>query len=195
MRGKMAGKQAKVLTDGQLQAALRAARTTRYPERDRVILLLSAKAGMRAAEIAGLTWAMVLDAGGHMGSQIALADNIAKKGSGRMIPLHPSLGHALATLGRKAGIEGHVVKSERRERLSPGSVVNWFKTFYAKLGLQGCSSHSGRRTFITLAARRAARVGGSIRDVQLLAGHRSLRHTQDYIEGDSRAQRRLVNLL
>ena len=191
----MAGQQAKILTDGQLQAALRATRTTRYPERDRVMLLLSAKAGLRAAEIAGLTWAMVLDAGGQIGSQIALADYIAKKGSGRLIPLHPSLGQALVKLSRKTGREGHIVKSERGERLSPGSVVNWFKTFYAKLGLQGCSSHSGRRTFITLAARRAARVGGSIRDVQLLAGHRSLRHTQDYIEGDSRAQRRLVNIL
>jgi integrase len=191
----MAGRQAKILTDGQLQAALRAARTTRYPERDRVMLLLSAKAGMRAAEIAGLTWAMVLDAGGHIGSQIALSNHIAKKGSGRSIPVHPRLRAALVPLLRRSRGQGHVIKSERGEAMSPGGVVNWFRTFYAKLGLEGCSSHSGRRTFITLAARRAARVGGSIRDVQLLAGHRSLRHTQDYIEGDSRAQRRLVNLL
>jgi integrase len=191
----MAGRQAKILTEGQLHAALRAARATRYPERDRMMLLLSAKAGMRAAEIAGLTWAMVLDAGGHIGSQIALADSIAKKGSGRVIPLHPSLGQALAKLSRKTGREGHVIKSERGERLSPGSVVNWFRAFYAMLGLEGCSSHSGRRTFITLAARRVARAGGSIRDVQLLAGHRNLRHTQGYIDGDTRAQRRLVNLL
>src|SRR6201989_2986108 len=115
MRGKMAGKQAKVLTDGQLQAALRAARATRYPERDRVMLLLSAKAGMRAAEIAGLTWAMVLGAKGQIDSQIALADSIAKKGSGGIIPLHPGLGQALAKLSRKTGREGHVIKSERGE--------------------------------------------------------------------------------
>src|ERR1700754_1990711 len=124
MRGKMAGKQAKVLTDGQLRAALRAARTTRYPERDRVVLLLSAKAGMRAAEIAGLTWVMVVDAGGHIGSQIALADNIPKKRWGRLTPLHPSLSQALAKLSRKTSREGHVIKSERGERLSAGSVVN-----------------------------------------------------------------------
>jgi integrase len=110
-------------------------------------------------------------------------------------PLHPSLGQALAKLSRKTNREGRVIKSERGERLSPGSVVNWFRAFYARLGLEGCSSHSGRRTFITLAARRVARAGGSIRDVQLLAGHRSLRHTQGYVDGDSRAQRRLVNLL
>src|SRR5277367_1032927 len=137
MRGKMAGRQAKILTEGQLQAALRATRATRYPERDRVMLLLSAKAGMRAAEIAGLTWAMVLDAGGRIGSQIALADSIAKKGSGRVIPLHPRLGQALAKLSRKAGGEGHVINSERGGRLSAGRVVNWFRAFYAELGLEG----------------------------------------------------------
>jgi DNA repair protein RadC len=40
--------------------------------------------------------------------------------------------------------------------------VNWFKAFYRRLGLAGCSSHSGRRTFITLAARRISKAGGSI---------------------------------
>jgi integrase/recombinase XerD len=63
------------------------------------------------------------------------------------------------------------------------------------LGLDGCSSHSGRRTFITTAARKAHKAGGSLRDVQLLAGHKSLSVTQGYIDGDTEAQRRLVALL
>jgi integrase len=191
----MAGRQAKILTNGQLSAALKATRQTRYPTRDKAMLLLSAKAGLRAAEIAGLTWAMVTDADGRLAEHIALSNHIAKKGSGRFIPVHPLLRAALTPLQRQARSVGHIIKSERGQALSPGSVVNWFRAFYAKLGLQGCSSHSGRRTFITVAARRVARAGGSLRDVQILAGHRSLRHTQDYIEGDSRAQRRLVNLL
>ncbi len=191
----MAGRQAKILTEGQLSAALRAAGKTRYPARDKAILLLSAKAGLRAAEIAGLTWPMLTDAEGRLSQHIALSNHIAKKGSGRLIPIHPRLRAALLPLQRKAKNMGHVIKSERGERLAAGSVVNWFRVFYEKLGLKGCSSHSGRRTFITLAARRVARAGGSIRDVQMLAGHRSLRHTQGYIEGDSRAQRRLVSLL
>ncbi len=41
----MAGKQAKVLTRLQVQAALRHARRSRYPLRDRVMILLSIKAG------------------------------------------------------------------------------------------------------------------------------------------------------
>jgi integrase/recombinase XerD len=191
----MAGRQAKILSEGQLLAALRSTRNTRYPTRDKVMLLLSAKAGLRAAEIAGLTWAMLTTADGEIGEHIALANSIAKKGSGRAIPLHPRLKSALGQLAKVTGKEGHVIKSERSEKLSPGSVVNWFKAFYRRLGFEGCSSHSGRRTFITLAARRISKAGGSIRDVQMLAGHRSLRHTQGYIEANTQAQRRLMNLL
>jgi len=54
------------------------------------------------------------------------------------------------------------------------------------MGLNGCSSHSGRRTFITNAAKKISSVGGSLRDVQMLAGHSSLAVTQRYIEGMAR---------
>ncbi len=50
----------------------------------------------------------------------------------------------------------------------------WFARAYRTIGLAGCSSHSGRRTFITRAARLVHKAGGSLRDVQLLAGHRSI---------------------
>ena len=59
----------------------------------------------------------------------------------------------------------------------------------------GCSSHSGRRTFITNAARKISTVGGSLRDVQMLAGHTNLRTTQRYIEANAEAQVRVVGLL
>jgi integrase len=75
------------------------------------------------------------------------------------------------------------------------SIVVWFKRAYAYLGLDGCSSHSGRRTFITRAARLVHETGGSLRDVQLLAGHRSIQTTQRYIDGDTDAQRKLVSLI
>ena len=68
--------------------------------------------------------------------------------------------------------------------------MNWFTALYTDVGLQGCSSHSGRRTFITASARMVAKVGGSLRDVQELAGHRALTTTERYIEGDRDAQRR-----
>lgn len=79
--------------------------------------------------------------------------------------------------------------------MTPDSIVNWFTALFALTRLRGCSSHSGRRTFVTLAARRVAQVGGSLRDVQQLAGHRSIQTTQGYIDGNETAQRRLVRLL
>jgi integrase/recombinase XerD len=79
--------------------------------------------------------------------------------------------------------------------MTPVSIVNWFAGAYRFVGLSGCSSHSGRRTFITRAARLVHKAGGSLRDVQLLAGHRSIQTTQRYIDGDTDAQRKLVSLL
>jgi integrase len=79
--------------------------------------------------------------------------------------------------------------------MTPLSIVIWFSRMYSELGFDGCSSHSGRRTFITRAARLVHKAGGSLRDVQLLAGHRSIQTTQRYIDGDSDVQRRLVSLL
>ena len=58
-----------------------------------------------------------------------------------------------------------------------------------------CSFYSGRRTFITNAARKISSVGGSLRDVQALAGHSSLAVTQRYIEGDGEARVKIVDLV
>ncbi|MGE0093767.1 MAG: tyrosine-type recombinase/integrase [Alphaproteobacteria bacterium] len=191
----MAGKQAKILSRRQLEAALQAVRRGRHSERDRVIVLLSAKAGLRAGEIAALTWSMVLTPTRELATAIELQDRAAKKRSGRSIPVHPDLRRALLQLARKTGTKGHVVKSERGPAMTANSVVNWFNVLYRGLGFVGCSSHSGRRTFITRAARLVARTGGSLRDVQKLAGHRSISQTQAYIDADAFAQRRLVALI
>ena len=193
----MAGKQAKTLTRQQVATALRHTRHGRYPGRDRVMILLSVRAGLRAGEIAKLTWPMLLDADGRIGNRIELHDRAAKKGSGRTIPLHPDLRRALQQLRRYTGAEGAVIRSERggSRGMRPGSVVNWFRRLYHDIGLRGCSSHSGRRTFITNAARLVFKAGGSLRDVQQLAGHQSIEQTQAYIDGSARAKRRLIGLI
>ena len=190
------GKQAKVLGSRDVADLLAFAECSRHPLRNRVIVLLSAKAGLRAGEIAGLTWDMVLDASGQISKSIELRDHAAKKGSGRLIPVHPDLADALS-VWRQASTEwsGHVVRSERGGPMTALSIVIWFKRAYEYVGLDGCSSHSGRRTFITRAARLVHKAGGSLRDVQLLAGHRSIQTTQRYIDGDTDAQRKLISLI
>ena len=191
----MLGKQAKILSDDNIRDLLAFTTLTRYPTRNRVIVLLSVKAGLRAGEIANLTWAMVTDPAGDIGLVIALEDRIAKKKSGRVIPLHSDLRNALATLQEMTGVDGPVIRSERDTPMAPATIVNWFTIAYRAIGLTGCSSHSGRRTFVTRAARLVHKAGGSLRDVQILAGHRSIQTTQRYIDGDTDAQRRLVALI
>src|SRR5271166_2542658 len=91
----MSGKQAKTLSTADLSDLLVFASCTRHPLRNAVIVLLSAKAGLRAGEIANLTWDMVVDANGQISGLIELRDDAAKKGSGRSIPIHPDLAAAL----------------------------------------------------------------------------------------------------
>ena len=191
----MAGKQAKILSVDALDSLLAYASSTRHPVRNAAIVLLSVKAGLRAGEIANLTWPMVLNASGELGATIALHDKAAKKGSGRTIPMHPQLANALHALASQSYSDGYVITSERGGQMTALSIVIWFRRAFAKIGLKGCSSHSGRRTFITRAARLVHKAGCSLRDVQLLAGHASIQTTQQYIDGDSDAQRRLVGLI
>ena len=68
-------------------------------------------------------------------------------------------------------------------------------TSIMKVGFVGCSSHSGRRSFITQAACKVGLCGKSLRDVQALAGYASLTTTARYIETDGEAQAKLVNLV
>ena len=149
----MAGKQAKILSLDDVHDLLVFASCTRHPLRNRVIVLLAAKAGLRASEIAKLTWDMVLDPTGDVGSVIELHDIVAKNGSGRLIPIHPDLREALAACRSLAPGIGPLIRSERGGPMMPMSIVVWFNRAFRNIGLTGCSSHSGRRTFITRAAR------------------------------------------
>jgi integrase len=200
------GKQAKVLSPVQIRTTLQFLQTTRNPERDTAIFLLSIKAGCRAKEIAEITWAMVTDPEGNIADAIQL-QNVASKGKngGRTIPLNKDLKAALETLkdfavakrlgnGFPFDLASNVVSSERGSRMSPNSIAHWFKRLYSSLGFDGCSSHSGRRSAITTWSRNVSRAGGSLRDVQALAGHSSLAMTQLYIEQNTDAQKSLVDL-
>lgn len=194
------GRQAKAFSQRDLDALLKVTNQARTPLRDQVIVLLAVRAGLRAGEIAKLTWGMVLDPHGDIATVIEVQKHIAKRGSGRRVPMHVELRRALrawknALPAERATHDAVVVPSSRGGPMRANSVVNWFVTRCRDAGLTGCSSHSGRRTFITNAARQAHRAGASLRDVQMLAGHRSIETTQLYIDGDSDAQRRLVGLI
>lgn len=191
------GKQAKTLTKGQAEAVLGYLAGTRWPTRNQAIFLLSTKAGLRAKEIASLTWRMVTDARGQIGQAIYLENAASKGSSGRVIPMSDDLRSALAAYAQTSIVLSgrFLIESERSDHMSPQAIVNLFWRWYREIGFDGCSSHSGRRTFITNSARKISTVGGSLRDVQMLAGHSNLRTTQRYIEPNPDAQKKIVELV
>jgi len=192
------GKQAKTLSRGQIEALLNHVSRSRHPVRNRTIILLSIRAGLRAKEISCLTWDMVTDSDGSIGNSIHLQDRASKGRSGRIIPMNSDLRSSLTRLREDSSNlrpSPFIISTERKDRTSSQSIVNLFCRWYNELGFNGCSSHSGRRTFITNAARKISTVGGSLRDVQLLAGHSNLATTQRYIEANGDAQRKIVELV
>ena len=129
------------------------------------MFLLSLKVGLCAKEIAALTWGMVTDAEGQVSDTLHLQNRATKgKTGGRSIPLHPDRRPPWSRLriwrGEAAAQDFPVIFSERGRGLSAAAVQLWFHRLYTSLGLAGCSSHSGRRTFITRAARKVSEVGG-----------------------------------
>jgi len=162
------------------------------------MVLLSVRAGLRAKEVAFLNWSMVTDAEGNVGEAIHLINKASKgKHGGRTIFLTPDLREALVALKASRSVDGNdrVIFGERTIEMSPTSVQVWFHRFYRSLGFEGASSHSGRRTFVTKLAKKIVEAGGSLKDVQELAGHASLSTTQRYIQGSNDAKRRVMGLI
>src|SRR6266853_1965435 len=165
------GKQAKILTEGQVKAALAAVQDRRYPQRDRVMVLLSVRAGLRAKETALATWGMVLDAEGNLGDALHLSNGASKgKRGGRVVPLNKELRAALDALkATRNGAEpgDRIIHSERAAGMSPGAVQVWFHRLYTdELGFKGASSHSGSRSLVSRCAKKSIGAGGSLRDGQ-----------------------------
>lgn len=178
-------KHAKTLDDLMFAKALDFVGQGEHRHRDRVMVLLSYKAGLRAQEIAGLQWTDVTDPTGAVRREgFTVPGDIAKKGRERTLPMNPALYDALLLLqaSRKPGAKDRVIYGVLKPDMTATGVTVWFHRLYEKLGFEGCSSHSGRRTFITRLARRAGLHDCSIKDVQMLAGHAHLATTERYIE-------------
>ena len=142
------GKQAKVLTETQIKAVLAAVDGRRYPKRDRVMVLLSIRAGLRAKEIALARWSMATDAEGNVGDALHLPNKASKgKNGGRTVWLRAELRDALVALQavRNPDSADYIIHSERDAGMSPGAGQVWFHRLYQDLGFAGASSHSGRR--------------------------------------------------
>ena len=186
----MAIKKAKTLTEEQFNELLGWTSLQRHSYRDIAMLMLSFKVGLRACEIARLRWRDVTDARGDVlpvGAPIDLGHHITKgKKPDTKVYMHKELRSALASLKKvinPLADDQLMYATERGVRfMSPNNIAAYLRRMYIRAGLFGCSSHSGRRTFITKLARNCNSHGASIKDVQALARHSDIRTTEKYID-------------
>jgi len=114
-------------------------------------------------------------------------EDIGKYGKARNIPLHPKLKTALLEL-RELQLEGSWVIPAGKQGAGQGlrhrahALKMRMNRLYQALGIDRATSHSGRRSFITRAARRANAYDASLVDVRDLAGHASINTTQAYVD-------------
>lgn len=189
-------KQAKVPNEVELKRLLAVVAQRKHAARDRAAVMLSFYAGMRVGEIAALTIGDVFDAEGRVRDQIRLRAEITKGGHARVAFPNDRLrrelqGYADTLPASRRTPNAPLLLTQKRTSFSANTLCQLFAALYAAAGLEGASSHSGRRWFITRLAHSAV----SPKVIMALAGHRSLATTQRYIEVNDEMMRTAVSSL
>ncbi len=190
--GRGAANRANIPSPEQFGDLVKAVQHRPHANRALVAIYLSYYCGLRAGEIAGITWKRhIFDSTGKVGKTLRVGGDIGKKGTARTLIIPPKLIAALEALRKERPTDKYVIypintagsKTDnlKNGQVAPSTVAQFFWRLYKELGLNGCSSHSGRAYFITHLARRAGVLGCSIKDVQVLAGHARLETTGVYI--------------
>lgn len=186
--------QAKTLTAQEFRQAMGHIALNRYPERNRAMLLLTHLAGMRVGEVAALRIGDVLDAEGTVKNEIRLHAHQTKGNVGRAVFLNERLQKEIASYARtlrSKDSKNPLFVTQKRTGFSANTLTQHFLVMYKRAGLEGASSHSGRRTFITSLATQ----GVSVRVLAALAGHKSIQTTQRYIDVNDNMLRNAVELV
>lgn len=176
-------KQAKTLNQQELRRVLDHISTRKHAARNRAMLLMTHWAGMRVGEVAALTWADVIDSSGNIKTEIRLSATQTKGNDTRTVLLSERLRKELAVYVKSQKLRDinhsfFSTQKETRRGFTANTLAQHFYHLYKAAGIEGASSHSGRRTFITnLAAK-----GVGVRVLMTLAGHKNISTTQVYID-------------
>ncbi|TXN83882.1 site-specific integrase [Methylobacterium sp. WL8] len=188
-------KQARVPTEAEFRRLAAVVSQGKYGPRNRMALMLSYLAGLRVGEIASLRWSDLLDDEGKVREQLRLSAAVTKGGHARVVFLNARLRREVeqyrASLAQPPGLLQPVLITQKRSAFSANTLCQLIRGWYDAAGLDGGSSHSGRRWFIT----RLAHAGISPKAIMMLAGHRHLSTTQRYIDVNDKMMRAAVEIL
>jgi len=195
---KTMAKQAKTLTQQELRRVLDYTATRKHSVRNRALLMTTHLSGMRVGEVASLRNSDVLDAEGNIRNEIRLSAEQTKGNEARVVFVSDKLRKELELythLMRNAYVNPALKFFYSQKRTSDGFTANtltqFFHYLYKRAGIDGASSHSGRRTFITNLATK----GVGVRVLMSLAGHKNISTTQAYIDVNDDMKRKAVELI
>ncbi|MFT4161805.1 tyrosine-type recombinase/integrase [Shinella sp.] len=188
-------KQARVLTEAEFKRLLAVVAQTKHAGRNRLALMLSHLAGLRVGEIAALTVRDVIDSEGKIREQLRLSAEITKGGHARVMFLNDKLRREIERhrneWPEEREADAPLLLTQKRTAFSANTLCQLMGQLYRGAGLDGATSHSGRRWFIT----RLAHSGVSPKVIMTLAGHRNLTTTQRYIDVRDEMMKAAVDLL
>jgi integrase/recombinase XerD len=182
--------QARTLTDAEFTWLLDQVQQRPHAGRNKMMLKMLHGAGLRVGEVAALLVSDVVNIDGSIRDQIVLKPHQTKGRQQRIVYLNEKLKIELADYVETMNASGYLFKTQKRDHFTSNTLQAVITSLYRRAGLAGCSSHSGRRSFIT----KLASAGISARVLQELAGHRNLATTQRYIDVTEMMKRRAVEL-
>ena len=147
-------KQAKLLAEPEFKRLMAVINSLRYQTRNHTIIALSFYAGLRACEIAALSVGDVFDEAGGVKDTIYLNSNQTKGSDSATVLVNTKLKRQLLKFAKQYSVHvsnrsAPLLFSAKGGGFTAQTIVNLFKRIYQLAGIDGASSHSGRRQFVT----------------------------------------------
>ena len=190
---KTMSKQAKTLTNVDIRRILDFIALKKHAARNRAMFLVTLYAGLRVGEVASLRYMDVLDADNEVRDEIRLDASVTKGNEARTVFVNAKLRKELQyyiSVTPYQNLADKLFYTQKNEGFTANTLTQFFHYLYKAAHVDGATSHSGRRTFITTLANK----GVSVRLLASLVGHKNISTTQFYIDVNDDMKRSAVEL-
>ena len=187
--------QAKTLNKTEIKQLLDVTNScSRYPLRDATMLMFTHLCGLRVGEVAALRFDDVVDANDNIRDEMTLDAARTKSKRARKIFLPKQMQRQLRDyVGsvRRIPVHGYLFSTQKQSHFSANTATQHLQRLYARAGITGASSHSGRRTWLTTLSQK----GVSVFVLADMAGHASIQTTQRYVTVNDEMKRNAAELI
>lgn len=174
--------QAKVLSEEEFKRLLKVISVSKYSKRDTLLIYMSFGLGLRVMELAALKIKNVFSSESKILEEISLPKT--KGDYHRVVYLTDKKIRIILKeylIERKEfHLDDPLFLSKQNKPFSSTTLQKRFENLYKLSGIEGASSHSGRRTFAT----RLIQEGADIKSISTLMGHKSIVMTSKYMDSN-----------